>query len=109
MIRAHPYLNVFAATGRTLPPTNQYTEKFGIVPVLPNIKAISQELAGAVETAVKARGRTRKACLGLHPLLAWRGHGRRDLDDAYDTLERLEWSAQTVLLAEAAGWPIGPV
>ena len=25
-----------------LPPTNQYTEKFGIVPVLPNIKAESQ-------------------------------------------------------------------
>jgi hypothetical protein len=31
----------------------------------------------------------------------------RDLDDAYDTLERLEWSAQTLLLAAAADIAIG--
>lgn len=111
VIHAHPrFLNVFAATGRTLPPTNQYTEKFGVVPVLPNIKAESQELAEAIEAALKGREAEMEKH-GLGYILSWHGVvvTGRNLDDAYDTLERLEWSAQTVLLAEAASWPIGPV
>ncbi len=111
VIHAHPrFLNVFAATGRPLSPASQYTEKFGTLQVLPNIPAESQELADAVEAALKGREpELEKHGIGF--ILAWHGvvMAGRTLDDAYDTLERLEWSAQTTLLAEAAGWPIGPV
>lgn len=111
IIHAHPrYLNVFAATGRPLLPTNQYTEKFGSVPVVPNIPSISQELADAVVATLEPyESEMSKHGIGL--ILSWHGVAMvgRTLDDAYDTLERLEWSAQTTLLAEAAGFAVGPV
>ncbi|HXF63497.1 MAG TPA: class II aldolase/adducin family protein [Caldilineaceae bacterium] len=105
VIHAHPqYLTVFASAGEALPPVNQYTEKFGAVEVVPNLPSHSQELADAVVAALRPRA----AALSKHGLgliLAWHGVAvvGRDLDDAYDTLERLEWSAQTWLLARGAG------
>ena len=111
VIHAHPrYLNVFAATGRQLLPTNQYTEKFGAVEIVPNIPAISKELADAVVATLEPyQPQMSKHGVGL--ILSWHGvvMTGRTLDDAYDTLERLEWSAQTMLLAEAAGMTIAPV
>ncbi len=111
VIHAHPkYLNVFAATGRTLAPTNQYTEKFGNVEVVRNIPAISQELADAVvKTLVSHEPEMSKHGVAL--ILSWHGvmMTGRTLEDAFDTLERLEWSAATTLMAEAAGYNIGPV
>jgi L-fuculose-phosphate aldolase len=105
VIHAHPqYLTVFASAGEPLPPVNQYTEKFGQVEVVPNLPSHSQELADAVVAALQPRAAT-LAKNGLGLLLAWHGVVvvGRDLDDAYDSLERLEWSAQTVLQARAAG------
>lgn len=105
VIHAHPqYLTVFASTGASLPPVNQYTEKFGDVPLVANLPSHSQDLADAVVEALTPHTDTlHKNGLGL--TLAWHGVATvgRSLDDAYDTLDRLEWSAQTYLLARAAG------
>lgn len=101
VIHAHPrYLSVFAAAGKPLVPTNDYTEKYGTVDVVPYFPSHSQELADAVVAALRPRQETlRKNGLGL--VLAWHGFVAvgRDLDDAYDILERLEWSARTLLLS----------
>jgi L-fuculose-phosphate aldolase len=105
VIHAHPqYLTVFASAGEPVPPVNQYTEKFGPTPVVPNLPSHSQELADAVVEALTPHADVlSKNGLGL--ILSWHGVAvvGRDLDDAYDTLERLEWSAQTLLLARATG------
>lgn len=99
VIHAHPLnLNVFAATGETVVPTNQYTEKFGNMGVVDNIPSHSQELADAVVKELTPRKEVlSKNGLGL--ILRW--HGvlcvGRDLVDAYDTLDRLEWSAYALL------------
>ena len=111
VIHAHPrYLNVFAATGRPLTPTSQYTEKFGTLQIVPNIPAESKELAEAVVATLEPQeAEMSKHGIGL--ILSWHGvvMTGRTLDDAYDTLDRLEWSAQTILLAEAAGLTLAPV
>jgi L-fuculose-phosphate aldolase len=105
VIHAHPrYLSVFAAAGRPVTPTNVYTEKFGTVEVVPPLPSHSQALADAVvEKLASRQGEMGQHGLGL--ILAWHGVVTvgRDLADAYDTLERLEWSAHT-LLAAALGF-----
>lgn len=99
VIHAHPFnLNVFAATGEAVVPTNQYTEKFGTMGVIPNVASHSQELADAVvEELMPKREVLSKNGLGL--ILRW--HGvlcvGRNMADAYDTLDRLEWSAHALL------------
>lgn len=105
VIHAHPqYLTVFASAGEPLPPVNQYTEKFGEMAVIANLPAHSQDLADSIVAALRPRAAA-LAKNGLGLILAWHGVAvvGRDLDDAYDTLERLEWSAQTLLLARTAG------
>jgi L-fuculose-phosphate aldolase len=108
VIHAHPqYLTIFASTGVTLPPVNQYTEKFGDLPIVANVPAHSQDLADGVVAALEPlEAKLNKHGLGM--ILAWHGVAvvGKDLDDAYDTLERLEWSAQTYLLSRAAGLSI---
>ncbi|MCB0085345.1 MAG: class II aldolase/adducin family protein [Caldilineaceae bacterium] len=99
VIHAHPMnLNVFASMGKPVTPTNQYTEKFGEMSVVPNLPAHSQDLADSVVEALTPRRDTlQKNGLGL--ILNWHGVVTvgRDLLDAYDTLERLEWSAYALL------------
>jgi L-fuculose-phosphate aldolase len=103
VIHAHPqYLTVFASAGKPVTPVNQYTEKFGAMDVVANLPSHSQELADAVVEKLRPRADALdKHGLGL--ILAWHGVVvvGRSLDDAYDTLDRLEWSAQTLLLAQA--------
>jgi L-fuculose-phosphate aldolase len=109
VIHAHPqYLTVFASAGESLPPVNQYTEKFGQLPVVANLPSHSQELADAVVEAITPRADL-LAKNGLGMILAWHGVAvvGRDLDDAYDTLDRLEWSAQTYLIGRATGLGLG--
>lgn len=105
VVHAHArYLSVFAATGEPLTPTNEYTEKFGIVEVVRPLPSHSRELADAVVEKLAPRRETlRKNGLGL--ILAWHGAVAvgRDLADAYDTLDRLEWSAHTLLQIRQAG------
>ena len=105
VIHAHPqYLTIFASAGESLPPVNQYTEKFGHLPVVANVPSHSQDLADAVVEAITPRA-DMLAKNGMGMILAWHGVAvvGRDLDDAYDTLDRLEWSAQTYLVGRMAG------
>lgn len=102
IVHAHPrYLSVFAAAGEPVTPTNEYTEKFGTVEVVPHQPSHSQELADAVVEKLAPRQETLKKN-GLGLILAWHGvlTVGRDLADAYDTLERLEWSAHTILMRD---------
>jgi L-fuculose-phosphate aldolase len=99
IIHAHPrYLSVFAAIGKPVVPTLDYTAKFGTVEVVPPLPSHSQELADAVVTKlIPFQEKMKKNGLGL--ILAHHGVVAvgRDLADAYDTLERLEWSAHILL------------
>jgi L-fuculose-phosphate aldolase len=101
VVHAHArYLSVFAATGEPVIPTNEYTEKFGTVEVVPPLPSHSVEVADAVVCKLMPRRETlRKNGLGL--ILAWHGVVTvgRNLADAYDTLDRLEWSAHTLLVS----------
>ena len=104
VIHAHArYLSVFCATGEPLVPVNEYTEKFGVVEVVRPLPSHSRELADAVVDKLAPRREVlRKNGLGL--ILAWHGALTvgRDLADAYDTLDRLEWSAHTLLMIRQA-------
>jgi L-fuculose-phosphate aldolase len=105
VIHAHArHLSVFAAAGEPLAPTNDYTEKFGLVEVVPPFPSHSPELAEAVVAKLIPRRET-LAANGLGLILAWHGAVTvgRDLADAYDVLDRLESSAHTLLAARAAG------
>jgi len=99
VIHAHArYLSVFAAAGKPVTPTNEYTEKFGTVEVVEPLPSHSQALADAVVEKLAPR-QAEMSAHGLGLVLAWHGAVTvgRDLADAYDTLERLEWSARTLL------------
>jgi len=105
VIHAHPReLSVFAATGRPVYPITDYTEKYGVTEVVPYYPSHSDELAQAVVEALRPRRAAfQKNGLGL--ILAWHGVvvAGRDLADAYDTLERLEWCAHANLMARLLG------
>jgi L-fuculose-phosphate aldolase len=105
VIHAHArHLSVFAATGEPLVPTNEYTEKFGVVEVVPRVPSHSRDLADAVVAKLLAR-RDTLAKNGLGLILAWHGAVTvgKDLADAYDVLDRLEASAHTMLVARSVG------
>jgi len=101
VIHAHPrFLMVFAAAGRTMKPLLEFTDKFGDVECIPESAAHTQELADqVVELAQRRRAQLKRVALGvLLPRhgVAIMGH---DLDNAYDTLERLEDNARCALLS----------
>lgn len=105
VIHAHAqYLSVFAAAGKPVVPTNDYTVKFGTVDVVRPLPSHSADLAAAVVEKLEAR-RSVLAQNGLGLILAW--HGAlivgHSLADAYDILDRLESSAHTLLLLGQAG------
>jgi L-fuculose-phosphate aldolase len=105
VIHAHArYLSVFAATGEPVVPTSEYTEKFGVVEVVPPLPSHSGELADAVVARLAPRRDTLKRN-GLGLILAWHGAVTvgKDLADAYDVLDRLETSAHTLLMARSTG------
>lgn len=91
---AHP-LNVlaFAHLRRPIPPASEQTEKYGVIPLTEAQPAHSPELARTVvETLTPMREKlARHAIACLIP-----DHGitvvGRDLDDAYDALERIDGS-----------------
>ena len=101
VIHAHPrWMMVYAAAGRTMKPVLEYTTKFGDVECIPASPAHSQDLADeVVKVATRRREQLKKVAMGV--LLP--GHGvavlALDLDNAYDTLERLENNARVSLLS----------
>jgi L-fuculose-phosphate aldolase len=101
VIHAHPrWLMVFSVARRTMKPVLEYTAKFGDVECIPESKMHSQELADrVVEVAMRRREQLQRTAMGiLLPThgVAILGH---DLDNAYDTLERLENNARCILLS----------
>ena len=100
VIHSHPrYGSVFAMAGKPIPPAIEYTEKFGTIQVVPYFPSHSAELAEVVvETLAPQAEKLEKHGLAL--VLAWHGvlTVGRDLDDAYDVLERMEWSAHNLLM-----------
>ena len=101
IIHAHPrWLMVFAVAGRTMKPVLECTAKFGDVECIPETKAHTQELADqVVKVALRRREQLQRVAMGIllpkHGI-AVLGH---DLDNAYDTLERLEGNARCILLS----------
>ncbi|HLV81219.1 MAG TPA: class II aldolase/adducin family protein, partial [Chthonomonadaceae bacterium] len=93
---AHPHhLLVFASAQRPLPPTSEQTDKYGTVPLARQARAHTDELAECVVEALEPqREKLQKhaiACLLPRHGITVAG---RDLDDAYDALERLDGSAK---------------
>lgn len=107
VIHAHPFFaTVFAVAERPIVPTTEYTTKFGTIEVVPSLPAHSQELADAVVAALAPR-RDRLTKHGLALLLAKHGVVTvgRTLEDAFDTLERMEWSAHALLMSRFVPTP----
>jgi L-fuculose-phosphate aldolase len=101
IVHAHPrWLMVYAAAGRTMKPVLEYTDKFGDVECIPETPAHSQELAEhVVAVARRRREQLKKVAMGIllpRHGIAVLGH---DLDNAFDTLERLESNARCALLS----------
>jgi len=96
VIHAHPrYIMAFACAQKPLEPATEYTRKFGTIGLIPETPAHSPELAQRVVEALLPQEEelVRHALAVMLPY-----HGivvaGRDLDDAYDTLERLSVSAR---------------
>ncbi len=100
VIHAHPtYLMVYAAASRTMKPVLEYTEKFGDIECIPESPAHSPDLAQhVVEMGQRRREQLKRVAMGVilpkHGV-AVLGH---DLNNAFDTLDRLEKNAQVSLL-----------
>ena len=102
VIHAHPrWLMVYSVAQRAMKPILEFTTKFGDVECIPESKAHSQELADqVVELARRRREQLQRVALGIllpRHGVAVLGH---DIDNAYDTLERLEDNARCSLLSQ---------
>lgn len=93
------YLMAFVAAGKPIPPVLEHTQKFGTIGLARPAKAHSAELAQSVVEALEPQKEAleKRALATLIPQ-----HGvvvvGRDLDDAFDALERIETNAQAILL-----------
>lgn len=100
------YLMAFVAAGQPIPPVLEHTQKFGTIGVTRPAKAHSAELARLVVEALEPQ----KEALEKHGIATLvPQHGivvvGRDLDDAFDTLERIETNAQAYLLRRLLNSP----
>ena len=100
VVHAHPrHIMVFAAAGRPIPPLLEYTRKFGpIQPIDPtpaHSSALAERAVALLQQQVSDPGEHGAAVLlPAHGIIVV----GRDLDDAYDTLERIETAARCALL-----------
>jgi L-fuculose-phosphate aldolase len=102
VIHAHARnLLVFAAMARPLPPVLEATRKFGTIPVIDFAPAHSAKLAENVAGAIRGNeARIRKQAAGA--IAPW--HGLfvigKDIDAAFDAVERIDNNAYIILMAE---------
>ncbi len=95
------YFMTFVAAGKPMAPVLEHTQKFGTIGVAQFAPAHSGDLARNVVEALapKAAGLASHAIATIMPQ-----HGilvvGRDLDDAFDALDRLETNAQALLLGK---------
>ena len=95
------YLMTFVAAGKPMPPVLEHTRKFGTISHVDYAPAHSGDLAQKIIEALTPQA----AELEKHALAVFGPqHGifvvGRDLDDAFDTLDRLETNAQALLLGK---------
>jgi L-fuculose-phosphate aldolase len=94
----------FVAAEKPLPPALEHTEKFGTIGFARFAKAHSMELAANVIEALKPQREAleKRALAVMIPR-----HGivvvGRDLDDAFDALDRIATNAQAVLMGKLLG------
>lgn len=102
VIHAHAlYVLVFAAMNRPIPPVLEQTLKFGEIPVVEYAPAHSEDLANNIANALRGQeSRISKQAAGA--IAPW--HGLfvmgKDLDMAFDAVERINSNAQIVLMAQ---------
>ena len=109
VIHAHPRnLLVFAALERPMPAVLEANLKFGEVPCVAYAPAHSQELADNITAELRGQeGRIRKHAAGV--IAPWHGLFLmgKDLDAAFDAVERFDTNAYMILMAQSAGWGDG--
>jgi len=101
IIHAHPeYIMVFVAAGQAIPAALEHTQKFGTIGLARPARAHSSELAQNVVEALEPQKQAFEKH-GIATLMPQHGIVvvGRDLDDAFDTLERIEANARTLLLS----------
>ena len=106
VIHAHPKnLVVFAALAKPMPPVLEANRKFGEVKVVDFAPAHSPILAENVAGALRGQeSRIRKHAAGV--IAPWHGLFLmgKDLDAAFDAVERFDTNARIILTAQMAGW-----
>jgi L-fuculose-phosphate aldolase len=103
VIHAHPrYIMTFSCTKTPLEPATEYTRKFGTIDLIAETPAHSPELARNVVHSLLPQ-KENLANHALAVMLPYHGIviAGRDLDDAYDTLERLSVSARVHIYGTA--------
>jgi L-fuculose-phosphate aldolase len=101
VIHAHPrYIMAFSYAGLPLEPATEYTRKFGTIGLIPETPARRPELAQRVVKGLLPQ-EEELARHALAVMLPYHGIvvAGRDLDDAYDTLERLAVNARVHVYA----------
>lgn len=105
VIHAHPRnLLVFVSLARSMPPVLEATRKFGEIKVVEYAPAHSPLLAEHVAAGLRGQeSRIRKHAAGV--IAPWHGLFLmgKDLDAAFDAVERLDTNAYIILTAEKAG------
>lgn len=107
IIHAHArHILVFATAGRALPPILESTRKYGITPVIPFAAAHSTALADNIITSLHGREAMIKnaAAAAIAP---WHGLFLmgKDMDTAFDSVERLDTNAYILLQGMASFGP----
>lgn len=105
VIHAHPH-NVmpFAAAAQSMPPVLEANLKFGEVPCIDYAPAHSQALADNVVDAIRGKeARIQKQAAGV--IAPWHGIFLigKDLDAAFDAVERFDTNARSILAGPALG------
>lgn len=105
VMHAHPqHLMVFVVLGREMPPVQEATRKFGTTPVIEYAPAHSSRLGDLVVDSMRGREwRIKKHAAGT--IAPWHGLFLmgRDLDAAFDAVERLDNNAYCITLGQAMG------
>lgn len=104
VIHAHPRnVMVFAAMAMAMPPVLEATQKFGVVQCIEYAPAHSVQLAQHVLNAIKGQEeRIRKHAAGV--IAPWHGIFLigKDIDCAFDAVERFDTNAYCILMAQQA-------
>lgn len=105
VIHAHPHnVMVFAALARPMPPVLEANLKFGTVPVIDYAPAHSSQLAENVVNALRGQElRIQKQAAGV--IAPWHGVFvmGKDLNAAFDAVERFDTNAYCLLMARGLG------